>query len=651
VGSSVSFERVTTPDSIRFGDDFELDVRAFQLRSGGIPLKLKPMQLNLLLLLVQRRGELVTRAQIVEHIWGKDFFLDADNSINGAISKIRQVLRDNAERPRFIETVTGVGYRFIAPSEEVSGLAIATDKANPAAVDQPEFSAATAVTAFKKPFLSDWRWAVLATAAIVFMAALVGFLHSSRSGVRQPAGSRLMLAVLPFENLTGDPNQEYFSDGMTEEMISRLGNLSPLQLGVIARTSVMHYKNSREGLDQIGRALGVQYVLEGSVRRDADKVRITAQLIQVRDQTHLWSREYDRQLSSLLAVQGEIAQQIADQIQLTLSDTHRVPPAQQPLSSQQYEAYDLYLRGRYFWNKRTREGFQQAIEIFQEAADKDPNDARAYAGLADAYALTCTYGLVAPNENMPKARAAALKALQINEGLAEAHTSLALISEFYNWDWQTAEKKFKRAIQLDPNYATAHQWYAEYLAFQGRFDEALAESERARRLDPLSLIIAADNGAILYYSRNYDRAIQQFDAALATDPAAGRAQLISAAYAQKKMYTPALAKIETWKELTPGPWNWVWEAYIYGRSGQPAKAQEALKKIEPDSRRWHVDPAPMFVTAYMGLGNNDEAIAWLQKAYSEHSNIMVSLKVDPIFDPLRSDPRFQELLRRTGLSR
>ena len=647
----MSSRPAATPDSIRFGDDFELDPRAYQLRSGGIPLKLKPIQLNLLFLLVQHRGELVTREQIVEHIWGKDVFLDADNSINGAISKIRQVLRDNAERPRFIETVTGIGYRFIAPTEELSG-PLPPAQLIPPPIDIADIPVAQDATASKNPSLRRWQMTALAAAVIVLVAAAGTYFQWSRSRVRQPSGARMMLAVLPFENLTGDAKQEYFSDGMTEEMISRLGNLNPQQLGVIARTSVMQYKNSREGLDQIGRALGVQYVLEGSVRRDGEKVRITAQLIQVRDQTHLWSREYDRELSNLFAVQGEIAQEIADQIQVTLGDADRVAPAQQPLlSSQQYEAYDLYLQGRYFWNKRNGEGFQQAIELFQQAIDKDPQYARAYAGLADAYALTCTYGLVPANENMPKARAAALRALQINEGLAEAHTSLALISEFYDWDWQTAGKEFKRAIQLDPNYATAHQWYAEYLGFQGRFDEALEESERARKLDPLSLIIAADDGVILYNARQYDRAIQQFDTVLKKDPKMGRAQMIVAAYAQKGMYSSALGKLEIWQRIAPGPWNWAWQAFVYGHAGQPAQAQEALKKIEPDSNLWHTDPVPMFVTVYAGMGNKDEAISWLQRAYLEHSEIIVSLKVDPLFDPLRSDPRFQDLLHKVGLDR
>ena len=458
-----------------------------------------------------------------------------------------------------------------------------------------------------------------------------------------------MLAVLPFENLTGDAGQDYFSDGLTEEMISQLGRLDPQRLGVIARTSVMHFKHSQEQMDQIGRELGVQYVLEGSVRRDAEKVRISAQLIQAKDQTHLWAKQYDRELSNLLALQGEIAQEIAHGIQLTIGDHKRIDSARHAsLSPEAYEAYDLYLKGRYFWNKRTTQGFQHAIEYFQQAIAKDPSYARAYAGLADSYALMSGYSLAPQKEFMPRAHAAALKALEIDESLAEAHTSLALITENYDWDWQKAEKEYRRAIQLDPNYATAHHWYAEYLAYQGRFDEAFAEIERARQLDPLSLIIATDNGAILYFSRQYDRAIKQFRAVLDMEPNFPRAHLLIFAYVQKGLFADALADIEKWRRIDNAPGSWAIEAYVYGRSGQQVEARRSLEKLQQLNRRRQMDPAA-FALAYVGMDNKDEAFAWLQKAYLEHSNALTALKVDPIYDPLRSDARFQELLRRVGL--
>lgn len=462
-----------------------------------------------------------------------------------------------------------------------------------------------------------------------------------------------MLAVLPFENLTGDPNQDYLTDGLTEEMIAQLGRLDPKHLGVIARTSVMHYKHSQDSLQQIGRDLGVQYVLEGSFRRDAGQVRISAQLIQLKDQTHLWSRQYDRQLSGLLPLQGEIAQEIADEIQLTLgSPKQGAARAGARASQASYEAYDLYLRGRYFWNKRTEDGFKQAASYFERAIATDPDYALAYAGLADTFALMSTWSQVPASEFMPKARSAALKALQIDETLAEAHTSLALIAESYDYDWQTAEKEYKRAIQLDPDYATAHQWYAEGLSFLGRFDEALAESERARQLDPLSLIIATDHAAILYYSGQYDRAIEQFRRVLEMNPDFRRAHLVANVYVEKGMMEEAVADVERFRSR----WGenaqyWSLLAYVDGRSGRQREARHAFAKLKEELHRHSYPEAKVFLLwASLGLDQKDEAIALLQRGYAEHTNFPVGLKVDPIYNPLRSDPRFQDLLRRVGLA-
>ena len=634
----MSSDPVRILGTLGFGEDFELDRRAYELRRGGHVLKLERIPTELLLLLVEHRDSIVTREQIVERIWGPGVFLDTDNSINGAIRKIRQVLRDDPERPRFIQTVTGKGYRFVAPVSEAPA-----EPQIPATEPEPVVGVPPTASA-RRP------WAIPIGITVALMVVLGGWqVWSHYRASPKPAGGRLMLAVLPFENLTGDAGQEYFSDGLTEEMITQLGRMDPQRLGVIARTSVMPYKHSSQHMDRIARDLGVQYVLEGSVRRDADRVRITAQLIRASDQTHLWAREYDRGLKDLLLLQGEIAQEVADEIQLMLADNHK-PAAARPLalSLASFEAYDLYLRGRYHWNQRTVQGFQQAVECFEQAIAKDQNYARAYAGLADSYALMSSYYLAPPKEVMPKARTAALKALQIDDGLAEAHTSLALIAENYDWDWQTSEKEYRRAIQLDPNYATAHHWYAESLAFRGRFDEALEESERARHLDPLSLIIAADRGAILYFSRQYDKAIEQFRAVLDMEPNLPRAHLIVGAYAEKGRFADALTHIGSWRRIQDGPWIWSMEVYIYGRSGQPMKAQQVLAKLERWSRHSELGSTPILATAYVGVDNKDEAIAWLQKGYEEHSNALTSLKVDPIYDPLRADPRFQDLLRRVG---
>jgi len=636
----VASEPVQIQGSIRFGEDFEFDFRAYKLRRSGRVLKLERIPMEVLAVLVAQRGELVTREQIVEKIWGKGVFLDTDNSINGAIRKIRQVLRDDPEQARFIQTITGRGYRFIAPVTEpgVHKPFVATDR-----------SPVAELPAGKS---ARWLRVVLLGIAMVLIAVLGARFQWSRSRVRPLApGGRLMLAVLPFENLTGDASQDYFSDGMTEEMIAQVGNLDPQHLGVIARTSVMQYKHNTEALDKIGRELGVQYALEGSVRRDSGKLRITAQLIQVKDQTHLWARQYDREPGSLLALQGEIAQEIANEIQLRVGGHERIdsvhPPSVPPVTP---EAYELYLKGRYFWNKRTTQGLQQAIEYFQQAVGKDLTYARAYAGLAESYALIGGYSGAPQTEFMPKARAAALRALEIDERLPEAHTALAVIAQNYDWDWPTAEKEYRRAIQLNPNYATGHHWYAECLALQGRFDEAFPEIERARQLDPLSLIIAADYGAIFYFSRQYDRAIEQFRAVLDMEPNFPRAHMLVWAYVQKGLFAEALADAERLHRLDDAPMSWVMLAYVYGRSGQQAQARQELAKLEQSNQRRPIDPL-YFVVTYIGMDNKDKAFAWLQKACLGHSSCPTALKVDPIFDPLRGDPRFQELMRRLGLAR
>ncbi|HEY3972859.1 MAG TPA: winged helix-turn-helix domain-containing protein [Candidatus Sulfotelmatobacter sp.] len=628
--------------SVRLGEDFELDFGAYKLRRSGRALKLERLPMEVLLLLVEQPGELVTREQIVERIWGKNVFLDTDNSINGAIRKIRQALRDDPEQPQFIQTVTGKGYRFIA-------LVSSHDQVNPQASVTPE--ALPPPVEVKRFAIRGWQAAISLslTLIVVLVAAAAAYRLWLRPSA-QPSSShgKLMLAVLPFENLTGDPAQEYVSDGLTEEMITELGRLNHEHLGVIARTSVMFYKQNPKPLDQIGRDLGVQYVLEGSVRRDPSRVRVTAQLIQVKDQTHLWARNYDRPAGDVLALQQEITQEIADEVELALGEP-RAPNAgvhNIAASTTSSEAYDLYLKGRYFWNRRTPQGFQQAADYFQQAIAKDPNYARAYAGIADTFALMSTWNAVPQNEFMPRARTAALKALALDETLAEAHASLALIAENYDYDWQTAEKEFRRAIQLDPDYATAHQWYAEYLSWQGRVNEALAESERARQLDPLSLIIATDHGAIFYCARQYDRAIAQFRAVLDMDPNFSRAHggLIDA-YEQAGRAAEAEGEVDRFAP-NDSPWYWAQRVNLYGRSGRTADARRGLAKLEHLVRRQPQLATPTLLLAYVGTGQNDLAIGLLQKAYAEHSNVVTTLKVDPNYDGLRTDPRFQELLRR-----
>jgi len=658
----------------RFGD-FTVDVDQRVLLRTGKPVPLTPKLFDTLLILVENGGRIVGKEELMGRLWPDTFVEEANLSVN--VQQLRKALGDSARRPLYIETVARRGYRFIADVEKVLSDSTLADTqsarrldprprvedngdvrdlgsrvggdAEPGASDglvKPEGAQVDRVPA-RRPAMYK-----TAFAAAVALAACGWVLWDRYGAAPQPPDERVMLAVLPFQNFTGDPDQEYFSDGLTEEMIWQLGSLDPQRLGVIARTSVMHYKGSHLSLYQIGRELGVQYLLEGSVRRDGDNVRITAQLIRVRDQTHIWARQYDQRLRDILVLQREIGQETASQIQLALGGDRPSKLARQPRHTyQSYEAYDLWLKGQYFWNKRTAEGFQKAVDYFERARAVDPTYAHAYIGLASCYALMGGYTMRPQTEFMPRARAAALRALELDEGLAEAHTVMALIVQNYELDWQTAEKEFRRAIELNPNYATAHHWYAEHLVWRGRFDEALRASEQARRLDPLSLIISADHGAILYYARQYDSAIQQFRAVRELDPHNQRSGLIIHAYGQKGMFAEALADIEAHRPpsgMNP-PWYWSELAYAYGRSGQQAQARRALENLLELNRRQEVG-AEAIIWAYIGVGDNEQAMAWLEKAYAQRSPALTYLKVDPRYDPLRGDPRFQDLLSRVGLA-
>jgi TolB-like protein/DNA-binding winged helix-turn-helix (wHTH) protein/Tfp pilus assembly protein PilF len=643
--------------SYRFGA-FQVDPHARKLQKHGVRLKLYGQSFEILLMLLEQPGEVVTREQMRNRIWPDGTFVDFEHSLNTAIKNLRRALSDSAESPSFIETLPRVGYRFLARVEKVMPETGADETHTVVAPSAQEtMSGADGPDDTGGLRVSHWsaaaRWQIPVAAALVLAAALGAYLQWLRPHARSAAqGGRIMLAVLPFENLTGDAGQEYFTDGFSEEMISRISPLDPEHLEVIARTSTMPYKNARVPLDQIGRQLGVQYVLEGTVRCEGDTVRVSAQLTRVKDQTCLWSHEYDRKLSGSLALQDEVAREVVDEIQRTFGGersraTTRSTTGAAPASS---EAYDLYLRGRYFWNKRTEDGFHQAADYFQQAISKDPNYARAYAGLADTYALMCSWNLAPKDEFVPKARAAALKALQIDDTLAEAHTSLALVVENYDWDWQTAERQYRRAVELDPGYATAHQWYAEYLTWQGRFDEASVESERARELDPLSLIIAADRGAMLYYERRYDQSIEQFRGVMAMDPGFPRANFVVYPYVKSGKYAEALSDVEAQRHAS-GESDWLlsMQAYVQAGAGQAEEARGTLRQLQEMNRREPSDPQ-LFVWPYIGLGEKQKALDSLRLAYASHSNIITSLKVEPAFDSLRDEPQFQDLLRRVGLA-
>ncbi|MBI3950869.1 MAG: tetratricopeptide repeat protein [Acidobacteria bacterium] len=455
------------------------------------------------------------------------------------------------------------------------------------------------------------------------------------------------LAVLPFVNLTADPEQEYFADGVTDMLIADLAKLRAL--GVISRTSVMRYKGTRKSLPEIGRELNVDAVVEGSVLRSDDRIRITAQLIHAATDRHLWVATYERDVRDILSLQREISGNIAQEIRITLT-----PQEQARLTSAGQinpAAYEAYLKGRYYWNWRVGEGFNRAIGYFQQAVELDPNYALAYVGLADCYNLLANYDLLPPREAVPKAKAAAKKALELDGTLAEAHASLAFARMYYDWDWQGAESQFQRAIDLNPNYAAVHHWYSLYLAMMGRSDEAMAEMRRAQELDPLSLIINTNVGWLYYFARQYDQAIGQCRKVLEMDANFFSARVkLGWTYEQRGMHEQAIAEFQTVLNVSSDdPALRAMLSRGYALSGRRDEAVRILHQLGEQSQRSYVSPY-LIALVYTGLGEKDQAFDWLEKAYENRCGWLAWLRVDPKLDSLRSDSRFADLLRRVGLT-
>ncbi len=491
-------------------------------------------------------------------------------------------------------------------------------------------------------------WLAASTLVVVTLGAGIYFARERTWPRAKPPVGKIMLAVLPFENLSGDREQEYFSDGLTEEMISQLGRLQPQRLGVIARTSAMQYKGTKKVVREIGHELGVNYILEGTVRRAGQRVRVSAQLIQVSDQTHLWAESYERDLGDVLTLQSEVARAIADKIQLKLT------PQRQSVASTRAvnpNVYELYLKGRYFWNRRTRDALPKAVDYFQRAADIDPTYALAYAGLADSYIVLGVNQFLTPSEAFPKAKQAALKALELDNALAEAHTSLAFVLQ-REWEWAEAEREFQRALELNPGYSTAHHWYSYVLTIMGRHEEAIAEARRATELDPLSLIINANLGEVLYYAGRSDEAIRQQLRTVDLDPDFYIAHFnLGQAYRKAGMFDKAIAEFERARALSGNnPFPLASLGAAYGFSGRKADAERVLKELREISKRGYVSPF-LLAAVYVGLGEKEQAIKWLEKAYEERDSLLPWIKVSPTFDSLRSEPRFQDLVRRIGLPR
>jgi TolB-like protein/DNA-binding winged helix-turn-helix (wHTH) protein/Tfp pilus assembly protein PilF len=620
---------------LRFGV-FEADLGARELTKLGKILPLQEQPFQLLAILLEKPRELVTREELRLQLWPQTV-VDFDHGLNKAINKIRDALGDSADNPRFIQTVSRRGYRFLADVTEVSTGQIGTASADIGTED----SAARGDSRPVKPRSSRIVVATLIGAALLLVAALAIWIRSSSTG-RLP--SIRSLAVLPLENLSGDAAQDYFADGMTDELITHLAQIRDLR--VISRSSMMTYKQSRKPLAEIARELDVQAVVEGGVLRSGERVRITAQLIRVPADEHIWAHSYEGDLRDTLLVQNQVAQAIADQIRVTVS-------SQLPLQIPRVvnaQAYDNYLKGRYYWNKRTVQGLKEAINYFKQAISIDPSYAEAYSGLADTYALAGDwgYGILPPSEAFPLAKAAANEALALNDRLAEAHTSLAFVLDLYYWDWDAAEKQYVIAINLNPGYAVAHEWYAWHLFVLGHTAEGMFEMRRAESLDPVSPIIRSNMADALTVSHLFEESVLQSRKTLALDPnfAVGHFHLAEA-LVQERQYEAAIAEsqqaIDLSGHLAAFDANL---AHAYALSGRKA---EALKIAKDMQSRVDLNPTAnaRIALIYVALGDLDQAMNWLNRAYDARFNPAVLIR--PTFDPLRSDPRFRELQQRMRL--
>jgi TolB-like protein/DNA-binding winged helix-turn-helix (wHTH) protein/Flp pilus assembly protein TadD len=633
----------------RFGV-FEADVRTGELTRRGQRLRLQEQPFQLLAMLLERPGELVTREELIGRLWPQTI-VDFDHGLNKAVGKIREALGDSAENPRFVETVARRGYRFLADVtvvREGQPETAADDSAARGGAGLVSLGLASLGLVSLAGAGASTKWPprgsrLFGLGLALLLAAAVSWSLYPRSRSSPAIRS---LAVLPLENLSGDPAQDYFAEGMTDELITRLAQISALR--VISRTSVMTYKSVRKSLPEMARELNVDAVVEGSVLLSGERVRITAQLIQVPADTHMWAQSYDEDLQGTLALQSKVARDIAEQIRVTLNGQEQAALVKSKTVNR--DAYEAYLKGRYFWNKRTGDGLKKAIDYFGQAIESDPAYAEAYSGLADSYALSgdWEYGVLPSREALPRARAAATKALELDESLGEAHTSLAFALDLYAWDWETAEKEYKLAIKLDPGYATAHHWYAWHLMVMGRTSEGIAELGKAASLDPLSLIISADIADALSVAHRYDESVQQSRQALELDPSFAVAHYeLGQALAQKHRHDDAIAEFQ--KAIALSGHSGAFDsnlAYAYAVSGRKEEATRILKDLEARQDQ-NPSAAANVALIYVGLGDRDQAMSWLDKAYEARFNPSILLR--PAFDTLRPDPRFQDLLRRIGL--
>jgi TolB-like protein/DNA-binding winged helix-turn-helix (wHTH) protein len=607
--------------AVRFGM-FEVNFQTGELRKNGSKIKIQEQPFQLLALLLEHPGEVVTREQLRQKLWSDGIYVDFERSLNRAVVKLRDALGDSAESPRFIETLPRRGYRFIAPVSDT----VAAPAAPPSEVLNQ-----------RKLAIRRWSIGLIALLLMVSAVAALRLIKSSRSQQR----SINAIAVLPLDNLSADPAQDYFAEGMTDELITELAQLGKLR--VISRTSVLRYKNTRLTLPEIARELNVDAVVEGSVLRSGDRVRISAQLVDARADRHIWAHSYEGELRDVLTVQREVAHQIAQQIRLSVNgeQNHELPAR-----SLVPEAHDAYLQGRYHANRQTQKEMETALQYYRTALSKDPDYAPAYAAMAECYDYLALY-YWKPRDALPQAKAAALKAVELDDSLAEGHAVLGIVYLEFDWNWPAAEREIRRALDLNPS-SIAHLHYAEYLVSLGRRAEAVAEIESARSVDPFSLRVMSEGVFWEFIARNYDLAIQAGRASLASEPNnAPLYSYLALIYAQQKRYPEAIDLAEKARRMDESAFIAAIVASTYAAAGRRADAERMLNGISQELKEQYSCSYEVGA-AYLALGEVNQAFHWLDMAYDNRSTCMVALKQDPRFDSLHSDPRFQTLVWRVG---
>jgi TolB-like protein/DNA-binding winged helix-turn-helix (wHTH) protein/Tfp pilus assembly protein PilF len=642
----------------RLGEfEIEPDKRLIKRKNKTVHLAHKPFAV--LIYLIENRERVVPREELLETFWeGCDVY---DVNLSKCVGAIRKALGERRDSSRFIETRWAEGYRYIGPLEiieceplvetqtlKAKSIVSANEETYKIVKDSVVAQCEIPTSSHElpeqiktsRPMLIGIFGALLLL--MVFGVALISY-RSSSSPTKAPEVPVRSIAVLPLKNLSGDSANEYFSDGLTESLITALSRIGELK--VVSRSSVFRFKGKDITPEEAGKTLGVTAVLEGSVRRENDTVQTTVRLVSVEDGSIIWASESNRRsLGDIFVLQDEIARNIAAGLRVKLSGKSEAQFSKH--YTENVDAYEHYMKGRYFWNKRTEEGFRKAIGHFERAIELEPTYAMAHVGLADCYNMLSGYDYMPPVDAAPKAKAAAMKALEIDNTLAEAYTSLAYTKFFYDWDWLGVEKEFKRAIESNPNYAEAHHWYALYLAMMKRFDEAMSEMKHAQELDPLSLIVNTNIGWIHYMARRYDEAIATYQKTLEMDPTFPAAHnKLGWAYQQKKMFKEASAEFQkvfalTGNEITRhtlfGP--------LYAVSGKPGEAMKSIAALKELSKQKYIPPHSVALI-YIGLKEKDQAFIWLDRAYNDKGWYLAYLKVDPMLDDLRSDPRFQDLLR------